>query len=72
MNPLLQLECRTGPLAQDERMILRFGSMAAYERARARAAIRQITRVCMRAPGNTIMRLLERQNAWRHYLRALG
>jgi hypothetical protein len=71
MNELHRLECRTGPLPDDERWILRFGSRAAYERSRARAAIRQISRACMRAfDAATFRALYENQKAWRAYLNA--
>jgi hypothetical protein len=73
MHTLLQIECRNGPLPDDERWILRFGSRAAFERSRARAAIRQITRACMNAfDGVALRHLLENQKAWRGYLRGLG
>jgi hypothetical protein len=73
MNELFILECRNGPLPDDERWILRFGSRVAHERSRARAAIRQISRACMNAfDGTALQYLLESQKAWRGYLRSLG
>jgi len=73
MHELLAIECRNGPLPADQRAILRFGSRMAYERVRARAAIRHITRACTGAIDDTALRvLLERQKAWRGYLQALG
>jgi len=73
MHTLQQIECRNGPLPDDERWVLRFGSRAAFERARARAMIRQITRACMSAVDGTALRLLlEHQTAWRGYLNSLG
>ena len=73
MNPLHQIECRNGPLPEDERWILRFGSPTALERSHARATIRQITRACMSALDRaTFRRLYENQKAWRAYLRALA
>jgi hypothetical protein len=71
MHELLQIECRNGPLPENERWILRLGGRAAFERSRARAAIRQISRACMRAFDPTAFRALyENQKAWRAYLRA--
>ncbi len=73
MNPLHQIECRNGPLPEDERWALRFGSRAAYERSRARAAIRQISRACMSTFDPAIFRnLYENQKEWRAYLHALA
>lgn len=73
MNHLHQIECRNGPLPEDERWILRFGSRAAYERSRARGAIRQISRACMNAfDPATFRTLYENQQAWRVYLHALA
>ena len=41
MHTLIEIECRfSGPIPKEERWTLRFGSRAAYERARARAALR--------------------------------
>ena len=49
MHELLRIECRfTGPIPSAERWMLRFGSRAAYERARAKAAIRSIEDQCVR------------------------
>jgi hypothetical protein len=73
MNPILQLECRTGPMPGRERWTIRFGDRAAYERARARSAIRHLTRACMSVvDGSALRTLLEDQKAWRSYLKALG
>ena len=73
MNPLHQIECRNGPLPEDKRWTLRFGSRAAYERSRARGAIRQISRACMSAfDPATFRTLYENQKGWRIYLQALA
>ena len=73
MHTLLQIECRNGPLPEDDRWILRLGSRIAFERAQAHAAIRQISRACMNAfDGPALRLLLENQKAWRGYLRSLG
>ena len=73
MLELHQIECRNGPLPDDERWILRLGSRAAYERSRARGAIRQISRACMRAFDPLHFRTLyENQKEWRAYLQALA
>lgn len=73
MNPILQMECRDGPPRDDECWHVRFGSRAAYERARARSAIRHLTRACMTTVDNFALRsLLDDQRAWRAYLKALG
>jgi hypothetical protein len=72
MHLALQVECRNGPLGDDDRWLVRFGSRAAYERARARRAIRHLTRACMSAVDRFALRnLLEDQRAWRAYLKAL-
>jgi hypothetical protein len=71
MHELLQIECRNGPLPEDERRILRLGGRAAFERSRARAAIRQLSRACMSAFDPAVFRALyENQKAWRAYLQA--
>jgi hypothetical protein len=73
MNELHQIECRNGPMPEDERWSLRLGSRAAVERSRARAAIRQISRACMNAFDSATFRTLyENQKGWRSYLRSLS
>lgn len=73
MDEILQIECRNGPLQREARCTLRFGSRTAYERARAKAAIRTLTRRCMAALDmDTFRNLRGEQHAWRNYLRALA
>lgn len=73
MDEILQIECRNGPLPREARWALRFGSRTTYERARAKAAIRALTRRCMAALDMDSFRDLRgEQHAWRDYLRALA
>jgi hypothetical protein len=74
MDEILQMECRlSGPLPREDRWVLRFGGRTAYEHARAKAAIRYLTRECMAAlDESTFHTLLDKQRAWRGYLRALA
>ena len=72
MHELLQIECRNGPLHDRDRWILRLGGRRTFERARACAAIRQITRACMATFDPAAFRnLYANQKEWRAYLRAL-
>ena len=73
MYELHQIECRTGPLSDDERWAIRFGGRDSYERACARGMIRHITRACMTALDMATFRdLYEYQKEWRAYLRGLA
>ena len=73
MDEILQIECRNGPLTREARWTLRFGNRDTYERARATAAIRALTRRCLAALDmDSFRRFRSEQHAWRDYLRSLA
>jgi hypothetical protein len=74
LDGLLDIERRyTGPIPADERWVIRMGSRAAVERARAKAAVRFLRDRCVRLVKNIqptpalhdeVRRLLAEQAKW--------